>query len=97
MSSTTTAIHGQSRPKLAFKALLRFDRHEQRFLLLSPERGLLLNETAAEIVHLCTGRITIETMAKMLSSLYTDRTPDVIVSDVVAFLSHLQSRGLIEV
>ena len=37
------AIHEQSRPKLAAKARLRFDRHEQRFLLLYPERGLLFN------------------------------------------------------
>ena len=68
MSSGVTAIHEQSRPRLAVKARLRFDRHAQRFMLLYPERGLLLNSAAADILRLCTGGVTVETIVGMLSA-----------------------------
>jgi pyrroloquinoline quinone biosynthesis protein D len=90
------AIQPCSRPKLAGKVRLRFDRHEQRFLLLYPERGLLLNGTASEILQLCTGQFTIETIVTMLSSRHTASSPEVISSHVLCLLSQLQSRGLIE-
>ena len=96
MSSHTTAIHEQSRPKLAAKARLRFDRHAQRFLLLYPERGLLLNGAAADILHSCTGGVTIESIVGMLSSRDPATPRELIASQVLHFLSGLQSRGLIE-
>jgi pyrroloquinoline quinone biosynthesis protein D len=91
-----TAIQPHSRPKLAGKVRLRFDRHEQRFLLLYPERGLLLNGTAGEILQLCTGRFTIDTIVTMLSSRHASYSRGTMSSDVLSFLSRLQSRGLIE-
>jgi len=42
--------------RLARKARLRFDRHAGSFVLLGPERGLVLNPSAAAIVRLCDGR-----------------------------------------
>ena len=95
--SSTIAIHERSRPRLASKALLRFDRHEQRFLLLYPERGMMLSGTAAEILRLCNGLMTIETMVNVLSERYPGNAPEVILNDVLAFMSELRSRGLIEV
>jgi pyrroloquinoline quinone biosynthesis protein D len=91
-----TAIQPYSRPKLAGKVRLRFDRHEQRFLLLYPERGLLLNGTASEILQLCTGQFTIDTIVTRLSSRHTSSSRGVISNHVLRFLSQLQSRGLIE-
>ena len=44
-----------SRPTLTRKARLRFDRISGEYLLLSPERGLILNGPASEILRLCTG------------------------------------------
>ena len=37
-------------PKLAKKARLRFDRHSGKLMLIYPERGLALNESAAKIL-----------------------------------------------
>ena len=96
MSSTSTAIHEQSRPKLAAKARLRFDRHQQRLLLLYPERGLLLNSAAADILQLCTGLVTVQTIVGMLSGRDSETPREVIANQVLHFLSRLQSRGLIE-
>ena len=46
-------------PKLAKKARLRFDRHSGGHMLVYPERGLALNETAAEIAKRCDGTRTL--------------------------------------
>jgi len=92
----TAKLHELSRPKLAAKARLRFDRHEQRFLLLFPERGLLLNGSASEMLHLCTGERTIQTIVSILADRHRATPPELIVRHVLSFLTHLQSRGLIQ-
>jgi pyrroloquinoline quinone biosynthesis protein D len=84
------------RPTLAAKARLRFDRREGRFWLLYPERGLLLNQTAGEILHLCTGRLTVDLIVDVLATRHDDSPRAVIKTDVVALLSHLQARGLVQ-
>jgi pyrroloquinoline quinone biosynthesis protein D len=90
------AIHEHSRPKLAAKARLRFDRREQRFMLLFPERGLLLNDTAIEILQCCTGQCTIEMIVDILSAKHPGLPYESISNDVVTFISRLQLRGLIK-
>jgi pyrroloquinoline quinone biosynthesis protein D len=49
-----------NRPRLAARARLRWDRIDGRYLLLYPERGLALNESAAAILRLCDGSRTID-------------------------------------
>ena len=90
------AIHEHSRPKLAAKARLRFDRREQRFMLLFPERGLLLNYTAIEILQCCTGQCTIEMIVDILAAKHPALPYESISNDVVTFISRLQLRGLIK-
>jgi coenzyme PQQ biosynthesis protein PqqD len=90
------AIHEHSRPKLAAKARLRFDRREQRFMLLFPERGLLLNDTAIEVLQWCTGHCTIEMIVDILAAKHPALSYESISNDVVTFISRLQSRGLIK-
>jgi coenzyme PQQ biosynthesis protein PqqD len=91
-----TAIHGESRPKLAAKTRLRIDRRKRRFMLLYPERGLLLNDTAVEILECCTGQFTIDMIVDILSARHPEFPRKLISNDAVTFLSQLQSRGLIE-
>ena len=76
-----------SRPRLAAKARLRWDAREGKYLLLYPERGLLLNDSAGAIVRLVDGRRTVEEIAGEL------RAP---AADVTAFLERLSERGLVE-
>ena len=86
-----------SRPKLASKARLRWDTREGKHFLLYPERGLLLNATAAEIVGLCTGEHTVDGIVDQLAEKYPGKARAEIEHEVTAFLAQIQSRGLLEV
>src|SRR5256886_14851966 len=59
-------ISTESRPRLASKVRLRFDRKGERYMLLYPEKGLVLNPTAAAIVRLCTGEHTVGAIVERL-------------------------------
>src|SRR5262249_53201938 len=83
------------RPKLARKARLRWDRHEGMTLLLYPERGLLLNETAAAVARLCDGTRTVSDIVAALRD-STEGAPESLPGDVEAFLGELLLRGLLE-
>lgn len=86
-----------SRPKLAPKARLRWDNREEKYLLLYPERGLLLNATAVEIVQLCTGEHTVEGIVEQLAQKYPAQSQETIEHEVMAFLAQIHARGLLEV
>ncbi|MDF0673416.1 MAG: pyrroloquinoline quinone biosynthesis peptide chaperone PqqD [Nitrospira sp.] len=84
------------RPRLSPKVRLRFDRRTGRHLLLYPERGLELNDTATAIVRLCTGEWTIEDMVDHLTRAYDNGSPDEIKREVCKFLDVLADRGLLQ-
>ncbi len=83
-----------SRPRLAKKAKLKWDRHDQKHLLLYPERGLILNETAAAILGLCDGERTVAQIAVDLAATTESHTLEV-EADVLVFLESLYSRALL--
>jgi coenzyme PQQ biosynthesis protein PqqD len=85
-------------PKLAKKARLRFDRHSGGHMLVYPERGLALNESAAEIAKRCDGT---RTMDQIVDELVAKAGADVnaagpIRRDVFAFVDELAKKGLLE-
>lgn len=86
-----------SRPKLAPKARLRWDKRAGKYFLLYPERGLLLNATAADIVQLCTGEHTVEGIVGELAGKYPGQAREEIEREVLTFLGQIQSRGLLEI
>jgi coenzyme PQQ biosynthesis protein PqqD len=55
-------------PRLAKKARLRFDRHSGGHMIVYPERGLALNESAAEIAKRCDGTRSVERIIEELVS-----------------------------
>lgn len=79
-------MNRESRILLSRKAKLRVDRLTGETLLLYPEHGLLLNESAAAIVRLCDGREVREIAAAL----------DAPLSDVLALLEALARRGLLK-
>jgi coenzyme PQQ biosynthesis protein PqqD len=86
----------ESRPKLASKARLRWDRITRAYLLLYPESGLLLNPTAHDILLHCSGDHTVGSIIDSLVCRYQlDRRED-IEHDVVSFLSAMATRGLVD-
>ena len=84
-----------SRPALTRKARLRYDPISHEYLLLSPERGLALNQTASEIVRLCTGTNTVAMMIDILGTLHPDSSHSALAQDLDDFLFALEQRGLI--
>ena len=83
------------RPKLADKARLRHDRKTGRTMLLYPERGLELSGTASDILRLCTGEHTVETIVDQLAARYEAQPRDVIEREVRAFLDTMLGRALV--
>jgi pyrroloquinoline quinone biosynthesis protein D len=86
------------RPKLAKKARLKWDAHEKKFMLLYPERGLLLNESAGEIVKLCDGTRSISQIVDALENKANRDVvaPGQIERDVNDLLEKLRERRLLE-
>lgn len=88
-------IAADARPRLAPKVRLRFDRKSDRFMLLYPERGMVLNPTAAEIVKRCTGELTVTEIIAQLAEQYAAQSRDAIEREVVQFLDAMADRGLV--
>ena len=88
-------ISTDARPRLAPKARLRFDRKSTRYMLLYPERGLVLNPTAADIVRLCTGEHTVGDIVARLAEKYAPQPREAVEREVRAFLDTMTDRGLV--
>ena len=83
-----------SRPRLADKARLKWDRHANEHMLLYPEHGLILNDSAASILQLCDGQATIADIAHALAA-QSGGDRDRVETDVLAFVTAMRARGLV--
>ncbi len=81
------------RPRLRAKARMRYDDVRKSFVLLLPERAVLLSDTAAEILQLCDGSLTAAGVVSVLQDKYHD--PGV-PGDVREFLHEAADKGWIE-
>ena len=81
--------------RLSPKARLRFDRHSGKHMLLYPEHGIELSQTAADVLVLCTEARRVETIVDGLVEKYGPPSRDAIVRDVVELLQGLADRGLV--
>ena len=88
-------ISRDSRLRLAAKARLRYDRKAERYMLLYPEKGLVLNTTATDVVRLCTGEHTVGAIIDQLATKYGQDAPTV-EREVMNFLVGLTERGLVQ-
>ena len=82
-----------ARPVLRAKAKLRYDKVRQRFILLLPEKAVLLNESGAEILQLCDGTRTTGALIDTLRRSYPGAD---LGSDVVEFLRAAVERGWVD-
>ena len=83
------------KPKLAPKTKLRLDPKTGKYILLYPEKGLLLNPTGAAILKLCTGEQTLSTIIATLALEFQSDTEKV-QAEVVTFVQGLLDRGLVQ-
>jgi coenzyme PQQ biosynthesis protein PqqD len=64
-------------------------------MLLYPERGLALNDTAREIVVRCTGQASVSEIVDELGRLPDAPPRAQLAAEVAAFLEALADRGLL--
>jgi coenzyme PQQ biosynthesis protein PqqD len=88
-------ITAGSRPRLATKARLRVDPRSGKHMLLYPERGLELSESAAGIAKLCGQGLTVAGIVEKLASQHADADYARIEDEVLKFLRSLEERGLL--
>lgn len=84
-----------SRPRLVPKARLRVDPRSGKHMILYPERGLELTESAAGIAKLCGGELTVAGIVERLAAAHADADHKRIEDEVLAFLRALEERGLL--
>ena len=89
------AVDAATVPRLAKKARVRFDRHSGGWMIVWPERGLALNESAAAITRKLDGARALGAIADELAA-ETGGARDEVLADVIAFVAHLEERGLVE-
>jgi PqqA peptide cyclase len=83
-------------PRLAPGARVRIDGRDGTPVLLSPERGLRLSQTAAAIVGLCDGTQSLQGIVDALAARYGAADRARIESDAIALLTNLRARGVID-
>jgi len=82
-------------PKLAAKARLRWDKREKRYLLIWPERGILLNDSAGAILSRVDGARTVDAIVADIATV-ANADAARIRADVEAFLEEMRKRGVID-
>ncbi|MDB5213909.1 MAG: putative Coenzyme synthesis protein [Myxococcaceae bacterium] len=83
-------------PRLAKKARLKLDRHANKYMIIYPERGLELNDAAAQIAQKCDGSRSIAAITDELAKEHDGAPRAVIEADVLAFVTMLRDKGLLE-
>jgi len=91
----SASLRMDQKPKLAPKAKLRLDPKTGKYVLLYPEKGLLLNATGAAILKRCTGELTLSEIVDELAHEFPGES-DALGSDVLAFVHGLLERGLVQ-
>ena len=89
-----THITPASVPKLAPQIRLRFDEARQRWTLLAPERVLVPDEIAVEILQLCDGEATVDAIAGTLAAKFQAPMTEV-RNDVIEMLQGLADKGML--
>jgi len=84
-----------AKPRLPRGVKLRHDDVRQRWTLLAPERIFEVDGTAAAVLHLCDGERDLAAIIAELANRYS-APPAVIEKDVVAMLSDLKAKRVLE-
>ncbi len=92
---TRPALSLECKPKLAPKTKLRLDPKTGKYILLYPEKGLLLNPTGAAILRQCSGEHTLSEIIAVLALEFQSEAT-VLEPEVLSFVSGLLDRGLLQ-
>lgn len=93
-ADTAPPLDESARPKLPRYARLHFDKARDRWVLLVPERVMIPDETAIEIIKQCDGEKTIAEIIDGLADKYAAER-DQIAADVTEMLQDLANKGFL--
>ena len=79
--------------RLAPHVVFRFDDTRQRWIMMAPERLMLPDEQAVEILQLVDGKTGVGTIVDTLAARYSQAPRDVIAKDVTVMLQDLADKG----
>ena len=89
-------VHDEVVPALARGVKLRFDKARDAWVLLAPEKVLMPDQIATEILKRCDGKATMaEIIEDLVVTFSADR--DQVAGDVRAFLQDLADKGMLTV
>lgn len=88
------ALAAEIRPKLATGVRLQFDAARNQWILQAPERVLMLDEVAAEILQRCTGEADLAAIVADLAQSF-EAEPGEIAADVDELLTGLIEKRII--
>ena len=75
--------------------VFRFDDTRQRWIMMAPERLLLPDEQAVEILKLLDGKASVGAIIDQLAARYTGAPRELIAKDVTAMLQDLADKGCV--
>jgi pyrroloquinoline quinone biosynthesis protein D len=81
--------------RLAPHIVFRFDETRQRWIVMAPERLMLPDEQAVEILKLVDGKTGVATIVDTLATRYTAAPRELIAKDVTAMLQDLADKGVL--
>lgn len=87
------AVSESSVLRIAPHIVFRFDDTRQRWIMMAPERLMLPDEQAVEILRLVDGKTSVGAMIDALAARYTQAPRDLIAKDVTAMLQDLADKG----
>ena len=73
--------------------VFRFDEVRKRWVILAPERLMLPDEQAVEILQLVDGKTGVAAIVDSLAQRYSQAPRDLIATDVTAMLQDLADKG----
>jgi pyrroloquinoline quinone biosynthesis protein D len=87
-------VHDGSVPALRRGVRLRFDQARDAWVLLAPERVLMPDEIAVEILKRCDGKAQVSAIVDDLARTF-EADPAQIAGDVRGFLQDLADKGMV--
>jgi|KBSSwiStaDraftv2_1062776.scaffolds.fasta_scaffold2209492_1 pyrroloquinoline quinone biosynthesis protein D len=79
--------------RIAAHIVFRFDDTRQRWIMMAPERLMLPDEQAVEILKLVDGTASVDAIVDSLAARYTQAPRELIAKDVTAMLQELADKG----
>jgi len=79
--------------RLAPHIVFRFDDTRQRWIMMAPERLMLPDEQAVEILKLVDGKASVGVIVDALAARYSQAPRELIAKDVTTMLQELADKG----